>query len=42
MNNEQKICEIYQLITNKTMPKDQLGFYTENDLVDDITKIVNG
>lgn len=41
MSNEQKIEAIYQLIVQKTMPKDQFGFYTEQMLIQDIAAIMN-
>jgi len=41
MSNEEKILAIMQLIINKTMPKEQLGFYTESDLFNEVSEIIN-
>lgn len=41
MSNEQKIMEIVDLIIKKTMPKDQFGFYTEQNLCNDVARIIN-
>jgi len=41
MTNEQKVQAIYDLIAKNTYPKDQLGFYSEQDLWNDLTKILN-
>ena len=41
MSNEQKILAILKLIFEKTMPKDQFGFYTEQDMYNDIARIIN-
>jgi len=40
MTDEQKIMSIFSLIMRKTYPKDQLGFYSEQNLIDDITSII--
>lgn len=41
MSNEQKIRALMELIFKRTEPKDQLGFYTEQDLYNDIKHIIN-
>lgn len=41
MSNEQKIQAILNLIFQKTMPKDQFGFYTEQHMYQDIANIIN-
>lgn len=41
MSNEQKIVAIVKLIFDRTLPKDQFGFYTEQNLVQEITGIIN-
>ena len=40
MSNEQKVRAIFELIVDKTIPKDQWGFYTESDLIRDIEYII--
>lgn len=37
-----KTQQIYELIVKHTYPKDQLGFYSEQDLYNDIDNIING
>ncbi len=41
MTNEQKAVKILKLIFDKTMPKDQFGFYTEEMLFQDVLKIIS-
>ncbi len=41
MNNEQKAEQLVLLIVKNTYPKDQFGFYNENNLYQDILKILN-
>ena len=40
MNSEQKAVEICELIFKHTMPKDQFGFYTEQDMFQDVLSIL--
>lgn len=39
---EEKAQQILQLIFDKTYPKDQLGFYTEEMMYQDILRILMG
>jgi len=41
MTNEEKAMELCKLVFNKTMPNDQFGFYTEQDMYNDILRILN-
>lgn len=41
MTNEDKALAIFRLIVEKTYPKEQFGFYTEQMMFDDILKILN-
>ena len=41
MSNEQKIQAIVELIFDKTIPKDQLGLYAEEDLIRDVAEIID-
>ena len=41
MTNEDKAWAIFRLIVEKTYPKEQFGFYTEEMMLEDIRKIIN-
>jgi hypothetical protein len=42
MSDEQKAQAVYELIVRETYPKDQLGFYTEEMLYNEILGIIKG
>lgn len=42
MSNQEKVEQIFQLIVDKTYPKEQFGFYSESNLYQDIARIING